>query len=51
MLSKKENDDKMCYDEECIFKKRPHEHVVTNNGGYIRYIEDKLKENDNANSR
>jgi hypothetical protein len=51
MQNKKENDVKICDDIECIFKKRMHEHVVTNNGGYIRYINETPKENENANPR
>lgn len=41
---------KICDDDSCIFKKRIHEHVITNNGGYIRYVNDSPKEKENANS-
>lgn len=32
--------DKHCYNDNCPFQ-RPHTHVVTNNGTYIKYIIEK----------
>lgn len=39
-------DDKICYKDVCEFNSpihRPHTHVMTNNGGYVRFIVEKPK--------
>jgi hypothetical protein len=51
-MQDKNTDDnaKVCNDKECFFSSRSHEHVKTNRGGYVRYLDDiKQKEIDNAN--
>lgn len=47
----KGKDDKLCWNGECPYQK-PHEHVTTNNGSYIKYIVEppKIKEQDNADT-
>jgi hypothetical protein len=46
------NDDKRCYETECRYFDRPHYHVLTPNGSYVRYIIEKVnKEQDNAYTR
>lgn len=39
----------VCYEKECQFNypyQRPHYHVVTNNGTYVKYIVEKPKKKD-----
>lgn len=42
MQSKNESD--RCYDDQCDYAMRPHYHVRTNNGTYIKYIVEKPKQ-------
>ncbi len=37
-------DEKECFDRDCQFILRRHVHVNTNNGSYIKYIDDKPKQ-------
>lgn len=45
MQSKSKSEDKMCYEPECQYNPggliRPHYHVHTANGSYVKYIVDK----------
>ena len=46
--------DKRCYNMECDYSMKPHYHVMTNNGSYVRFIVDKpkySKEINNADTR
>jgi hypothetical protein len=44
MLNKKE--DELCWVDECTYKK-PHKHIRTNDGSYVKYIIEKPKANAN----
>jgi hypothetical protein len=51
MQSRKEGN--ICHDLQCEYNLpaiRPHTHVMTNNGGYVRFIIDKPKTTDKIRS-